>query len=110
VDDDATIRDMIAMVLTDGGYNVATASDGADALRKVGEHEPDAIVLDAMMPRMDGWEFLALWCTRPAADRAPVLMISAVCDARRAITSGAQAFLAKPFGISTLESTLASVL
>ena len=110
VDDDAAIRDMIAMALADGGYNVATASDGADALRKVGEHEPDAIILDAMMPRMNGWEFLALWRTRPAEDRAPVMVISAVCDAPRAITSGAQAFLAKPFDIESLEATLASVI
>jgi len=110
VDDDPLIRAMIAIALADDGYHVATASDGADALRKVGEHEPDAIILDAWMPRMDGWEFLALWRTRPAADRAPVLVISAVGDAQRAITSGAQAFLSKPFEVDTLESTLARVI
>ncbi len=106
VDDDADIRDLIASVLEEDGYNVATASNGAEALRKVSEHEPDAIILDAMMPRMTGWEFLALWRTRPPADRAPVLVISAVWDKQM----GAQAFLAKPFDIEMLEATLARVL
>ncbi len=110
VDDDADIRDLIASVLEEDGYNVATASNGAEALRKVSEHEPDAIILDAMMPRMTGWEFLALWRTRPTADRAPVLVISAVWDKQSAFKSGAQAFLAKPFDIEMLEATLASVL
>ena len=88
VDDDKGIRDVIATVLEDDGYNVATASDGAEALRKVGEHEPDAIILDAMMPRMTGWEFLALWRTRPTADRAPVLVVSAVSDELIALERG----------------------
>jgi two-component system response regulator MprA len=110
VDNDADIRDLIEMVLVDDGYTVETASDGADALRKVGEHEPNAIILDAMMPRMNGWEFLALWCTRPAGDRPPVLMISAVGNRRTAMDAGAQGFLAKPFDLDALEATLASVL
>ena len=110
VDNDAEIRDVIATVLEDDGYSVDTASDGAEALRKVDEHEPDAVILDVMMPRMDGWEFLALWRTRPAEDRAPILVISAVGDRRTALDSGAQGYLSKPFDLDTLESTLASVL
>src|SRR5690242_3040152 len=57
VDDDAEIRDLIATTLEAGGYAVNTASDGAEALRLANQHEPGAVILDVMMPVMDGWEF-----------------------------------------------------
>jgi CheY-like chemotaxis protein len=110
VDDDADIRNLIVMALTDDGYSVDTASNGAEALRKANQHPPRAIILDAMMPRMDGWEFLALWRTRPVADRAPVIVVSATSNWQTARNSGAQAYLSKPFDLDTLESTLVSVL
>ena len=70
VDDDPDVRDAVAAVLQDDGYTVDTAWDGAEALRKVGEHEPDAIILERpMMPNMDGYEFLNLWRTRTAEQR-----------------------------------------
>ena len=109
VDDDAEIREIVATVLEDDGYRVDTASNGAEALRKANDHQPDAVVLDAMMPVMDGWEFLAQWRTRPVEDRAPVLVVSAVRDWRTALDSGAQGYLSKPFDLDTLESTLVSV-
>lgn len=110
VDDDDTIREMIATALVDDGYRVDTASDGADALRKANEHQPDAVILDAMMPVMNGWEFLAQWRSRCAQRRAPVLVVSAVGNLRTALDSGAQGYLSKPFDLDTLEAALASVL
>jgi CheY-like chemotaxis protein len=110
VDDDPQIREVVATVLEDDGYRVDTASNGAEALRKAEESLPDAVILDAMMPVMDGWEFLERWRSRPAEQRAPVLVISAVCDWRTAIDSGARAHLSKPFDLATLETTLAGVL
>ena len=110
VEDNTELREIIATVLEDDGYRVDTACNGADALRKAGEHQPDAVILDARMPIMDGWEFLAKWRTRPAAHRSPVLLVSAVGNLRTALDAGAQAYLSKPFDLDTLESTLATVL
>jgi CheY-like chemotaxis protein len=110
VDDDAEIREVVATVLEDDGYRVDTASNGADALRKANEHEPDAVILDVTMPVMNGWEFLAQWRTRPADHRAPVLVVSSTREARAALDRGAQAYLSKPFDLETLETTLAGVL
>ena len=110
VDDDAAIRDIITMVLENDGYHVDTACNGAEALRKADEHQPDAVILDAMMPVMDGWEFLAEWRTRPAERRAPVLLVSAVGSWRTALDLGAQGYLSKPFDLVSLEAALATVL
>ena len=68
------------------------------------------VILDIMMPELDGWGFLAEWNKRPDEQRAPVVVISAVSNERRAIESGAQGFLAKPFDLDALEAALASVL
>jgi CheY-like chemotaxis protein len=110
VDDDPDIREIVATVLEGDGYEVDTASNGAEALRKVGEHEPDAVILDAMMPVMTGWEFLAIWRSRPANARAPVLVVSAVRDWRAARDAGAQGYLSKPFDLDSLEAALSTVL
>jgi CheY-like chemotaxis protein len=62
------------------------------------------------MPIMVGWEFLAAWRERLVEQRAPVLVISAQQNERRATASGAQGFLAKPFDLDDLEAALAGVL
>jgi CheY-like chemotaxis protein len=110
VDDDAEIREIIATALEDDGYGVETAANGVEALRKANEHQPCAVILDAVMPVMDGWQFLKEWRTRPPEQRAPVLVVSSVFHWRRAFDLGAQAYLSKPFDVETLETTLASVL
>ena len=78
--------------------------------RTVWSPQVDTIVLDAMVPIRDSWEFLALWRTRPVDQRAPVLVVSAVRDWRKALDSGVQGYLSKAFAMDTLESMLASVL
>jgi two-component system, OmpR family, response regulator len=82
----------------------------AEALDKAERHRPDAVVLDAMMPVMDGWEFLARWRERPAECRAPVLVVSAAEGWQAALREGATGYLSKPFDLDTLESTLRLVL
>jgi|SRR5581483_5367027 len=110
VDDDADIRALLAEALEDEGYRVDTASDGAEALSVASQREPCAILLDVMMPGMNGWQFLEAWRTRPAERRAPVLVVSGVDDWPAALDLGARGFVSKPFDLSTLETTLASVL
>ena len=110
VDDDPDIRDVIATALEDDGYSVDTASNGAEALDKAEHHQPDAVVLDATMPVMDGWEFLEHWQERPVERRAPVIVVSAYRASKAALRRGAKGYLSKPFDLDTLEHTLEIVL
>jgi CheY-like chemotaxis protein len=102
VDDDPAIREMLEMLLDSEGYEVATATNGADALEALPRVHPDLILLDMKMPVMDGWEFMDHYRTLPDAT-APVVVFSAAQDTgRRAAEVGARAFVAKPFAIDDL--------
>ena len=99
VDDDRAIRDMIRVVLESEGYDVTCADDGFAALRAVERTGPDCVVLDVMMPGMDGHAVLSRirGGDRPAL---PVVMLTAHADddqAWQAWTEGVDYFLAKPF-------------
>jgi len=104
VDDDAAIRLLIADALEFEGYDVVTATDGADALAKLLARHPDAIVLDLMMPVMDGRAFLA--ASREAeksGSSTPVVVLSASHDLPAiAPQLGARACLCKPFDLDVL--------
>jgi CheY-like chemotaxis protein len=102
VDDDATIREMLDMVLVSEGYEVITAAHGAAALTLVDQIRPDVILLDMKMPIMDGWEFLRQYRRRPGAKVPIVVLTAAQDDTRRAADVGAQAYIAKPFAIDDL--------
>ena len=110
VDDDPAIRDFLGMALEDEGYRVERAANGRDALDTADRRPPHAVILDAMMPVMDGWEFLAQWQARPVEQRAPVLVVSALGTSNAALRRGAQGFLSKPFDLDTLGATLDLVL
>jgi DNA-binding response OmpR family regulator len=108
-DDDAAIRSVLAILLGDAGYAVATAVDGEQALLYAAELEPDAILLDQGMPRMNGVEVARALRSRRCA--VPILMLSAAYDARRVAEScGADAFLAKPFDIDALLALVARLV
>jgi CheY-like chemotaxis protein len=79
VDDDAAIRDMVSDLLSDEGYAVASAADGMEALTYLQQQAslPCVIVLDLMMPGMNGWEFRAAQQQHPALATIPVVVISA---------------------------------
>src|SRR5918997_3500772 len=110
VDDDPAIRDIIGTVLEDEGYRVEHAANGQEALDKADLCRPHAVVLDVMMPVLDGWEFLAHWSRRPVEQRAPVLVVSAVGGRHAAVELGARDFLAKPLDLETLLGKLAGLL
>lgn len=99
VDDDPTIRRLVHDVLTLEGYEVEQAEDGFVALRILEARRPDAVVLDLMLPGLDGHELLRRIRDAPGP-RLPVVMLTAVdaADAAaQARDSGADAFLGKPF-------------
>ena len=78
VDDERDIREAVAEVLRDEGFEVHDAPDGAEALRKLRAHRPDVVLLDLMMPGMNGWEFCAARKSEPDLSRIPVIVISAL--------------------------------
>lgn len=101
VDDDPDILEAICDILEVEHYRVARARNGAEALDRVEEEKPDAILLDLMMPVMDGVTFAQALRERPAGD-VPIVVISADGNPQRAASVGARAYLAKPFDIDTL--------
>jgi two-component system, OmpR family, response regulator len=107
VDDDAGIRSFMALALRLEGFAVDTAADGAEALDKARRDRPDAIVLDLMMPTMDGHDFIRAWHAEPSDARAPVVVMSAGDGPLSADALGAQAVLAKPFDLDALLGQLA---
>src|SRR4029079_1736194 len=102
VDDDGPIRDVVADVLGDEGYDVSLAVDAADALTSWRDECPDLILLDLNMPVVDGRAFLAAY-RLDITCHAPVVVFSAVQSAYRIATEiFADDFLCKPFVISDL--------
>jgi CheY-like chemotaxis protein len=107
VDDDDGIRLVLADLLEFEGYEVVTAINGAEALSQVRTARPDVVVLDLMMPIMDGWQFMEA-CRREALCAAtPVLIMSAYRHlAETAPRLAVDAYLAKPFDMETLLGTV----
>ena len=102
VEDDDTIRDFVSIALRGSGYDVETASHGADALDILNRDEPSLILLDMRMPVMDGWVFSRLYRESPPP-HAPIVVVTAAQDAREtAAEVQAEDFLAEPFHLAEL--------
>lgn len=100
VDDSATIRRTAQTLLTKEGYAVVTAEDGFDALAKIVDHTPDLVLLDIMMPRLDGYQTCAVVKSNAAFQHIPVIMLSSkdgVFDKARGRLVGSENFVSKPF-------------
>jgi two-component system, chemotaxis family, chemotaxis protein CheY len=102
VDDDPDILDAICDILEVEQYRVARARNGLEALERVEAERPAVILLDLMMPVMDGVTFARALHERPAVRDVPILVISADGNPARAASVGARGYLAKPFDIDTL--------
>lgn len=112
VDDEPAIRTFLVEGLTDAGYRVSTASNGAEALLRAGESRSDAVLLDLLMPVMDGLTFLRERLTQPDLARVPVVVLTAAgMEMLRAATRlRASAVLSKPLDLDVLSSVLEHVL
>ncbi|MBL6456400.1 response regulator [Belnapia sp. T6] len=106
VDDDAAARDLLARFLRREGFAVRTAQDGAAGLRLAREMRPNAILLDVMMPRMDGWAVLSALKAEPALAETPVIMVTVVQERGLAFSLGAADYLTKPVQWPRLKAAL----
>jgi two-component system, OmpR family, response regulator MprA len=111
VDDDPSVREALALVLDLNGFEVTTAVDGREAIRTLALASPDAVVLDVLMPGLDGLEV----CRRMRAtgDRTPVLMLTAraeVSERVEGLEAGADDYLVKPFAREELIARLRALL
>jgi DNA-binding response OmpR family regulator len=100
VDDEPSIRRLVEVNLQRAGYAITTAPDGQEALNQIARERPDMVLLDVMMPRMDGFELLRRLKADPATAGIPVLMLTARAqdaDVFRGLQSGADFYLTKPF-------------
>lgn len=113
VDDDAMNRDVLSRRLTWQGHEVRTAGSGRDALRVAGEADFDLVLLDIMMPDMDGYEVLARLKGDARLRHIPVIMISALSELQsvvRCIEAGAEDYLTKPFNPTLLRARIGACL
>ncbi|HEU6448047.1 MAG TPA: response regulator transcription factor [Verrucomicrobiae bacterium] len=100
VDDEPEAVELIEFNLKQAGYAVATAADGAEALKKAHAQPPDAIILDVMLPEMDGFEACKVLRLDPATARVPIIMLTAKAaeiDRVLGLELGADDYLTKPF-------------
>jgi CheY-like chemotaxis protein len=101
VEDDEDLREMMAHLLTLEGFEAATAANGREALDYLQTSRPEVILLDLMMPVMDGWEFRRQQQADPNLAPVPVIVLSAL-DQARASNVDAAAFLKKPLDFDHL--------
>ena len=102
IDDEFGIADAVNDILSDEGYSVYVARNGAEGLKRLRENKPQLILLDLMMPIMSGPEMLAILRADAELSSTPVVMMSAVSEQKMAVGSTYQAFLRKPFDLVQL--------
>jgi DNA-binding response OmpR family regulator len=113
IEDDADIRDLVAFKLRQIGYDVRTASDGAQGLRLAIELPPDVVLLDLMMPKLSGLEVCRELRANEATVNVPIIMLTAKAqegDVERGFELGATDYVAKPFSPRELVSRVKAVL
>lgn len=101
VDDDDDTRSMVKTVLESNGYTVEEARNGRDALEKLGTYTPTVVLLDIMMPEMNGYDVLVQMKQKPNTQNIPVIMLTAKGEPEDLITGykdyGVEYYITKPF-------------
>ena len=113
VDDEPTIVRLMEFILTRQGHELLVATNGEDALAMVRTHAPDLVLLDIMMPRVDGYEVARLLRADPATSALPIIMLSAKAqdeDIRKGEDAGVDDYITKPFSPDHLVRVVADHL
>lgn len=111
VDDDLPLRGMLSTVLRRHGYQVYLAGDGGEAQRALMLHRPDVVLLDLMMPGINGWDFLQRLQETGYLGRVPIVVISAHVrkEPQALLRLGVSAILPKPFNLDDLLDVITQV-
>jgi len=113
VDDQLTHREMISNLLKGSGFKVMVASNGGEALEQIEAHPPDLVILDIVMPKINGYEVCRRLRTNPISKDVPVILCSIKAeefDRYWGIRQGADAYVAKPFQPQELLATVKKLL
>src|SRR6266545_1911034 len=109
VDDDPGVLEVLELALSAEGYDVVLARDGREALERATSRTPSVMLVDLMMPVMDGWQFVRECRKRREWDRTPVILLSAARNVEMAAQQlGVQAVLPKPFNLDHLLQLVAA--
>lgn len=104
-DDEAFIRELLITTLSDADYEILTAKNGEEVLKIAHEEKPDLILLDILMPEMNGYEVCKKIKTNPETESIKVIMLTALggeTDRKKGFMVGADDYFSKPFSPSTL--------
>lgn len=113
VEDEENILLSLEFLLTQEGYTVATAQDGTAALKAAAAHTPDLVLLDVMLPHIDGFEVCRQMRANPLLKNARIMMITARgrdSEVEHGMSLGADAFLTKPFSTRELMETIRTLI
>lgn len=113
VDDDRSMRMLLNMAMEDAGYQVVEAKNGEQFLAEYADNQPDLILLDAMMPGLDGFTCCQKIRSLPGGDRVPILMITALDDSesvQKALEAGATDYITKPIKWAVLSEKVERLL
>jgi CheY-like chemotaxis protein len=110
VDDDDSIRSLLQQELSDAGYLIEQATNGKEALAKVRANRPDLIILDVMMPEMNGFDVAAVLKNDPQTMDIPIIVLSIVQDRARGFRIGVDRYLTKPIDTNILFSEIGNLL
>jgi len=112
-DDEPTIRALVNAVLDGPGVRIVEAADGSEAVEMIRRYRPDLVLLDVVMPRMDGFAVCQTMKAEESMARTPVLLLTALAqesDHERARRAGADGVVQKPFSPAVLRATVESIL
>jgi two-component system cell cycle response regulator DivK len=112
-DDKASSRELIRVVLEHSGYRVDEAADGAEALDQALAHQPDLLLLDLQMPKLDGFAVLAALRKQEPFARRPIVALTAYAmqgDREKALEAGFTSYVTKPVNLAELRRHIAELL
>jgi DNA-binding response OmpR family regulator len=106
IDDERPMRELMERFVRREGYEVLTAADGESGLALARAHKPAAVILDVMMPRLDGWAVLSAIKADPEVNTTPVIMVSVSRERGLSLALGAADHLPKPVNWTQLKGVL----